>query len=326
MDFRNALKELRRVLKNEGKIMALEPNGSNPVLRASRAINRNFLHIDSTSSETLHSTENYVREFAGSGFNDITIRYFSFDSMTKMRWKNTALRLLAMCKFGAQKLSRMLPEKFGSEYVMQHFGNKKFRFIYGDILDFELLKKSMEGSEFVFHLAANADIRKGLEDTKRDLMHNTFGTYNVIEAMRLNGIKKIAFASSAAVYGEPDKHPTPEDCPLISTSFYGASKSAGENLIESFCDAFGFQTWIYRFVSVVGERYTHGCVYDFIKKLNSNPKELEILGDGTQRKSYVYIADCVDAMFHVIKHADKKVNIYNIGTDYFLNVKEIAED
>src|SRR3989338_2817481 len=211
------------------------------------------------------------------------------------------------------------------EFVKQHFGNKKFRFIYGDILDFELLKKSMEGSEFVFHLAANADIRKGLEDTKRDLMHNTFGTYNVIEAMRLNGIKKIAFASSSAVYGEPDKHPTPEDCPLISTSFYGASKSAGENLIESFCDAFGFQTWIYRFVSVVGERYTHGCVYDFIKKLNSNPKELEILGDGTQRKSYVYIADCVDAMFHVIEHADKKVNIYNIGTDYFLNVNKIAD-
>ena len=210
------------------------------------------------------------------------------------------------------------------EFIRQHLRKANFKFIYGDILDFELLKKSMEGSGFIFHLAANADIKKGLEDTKRDLMQNTVGTYNVIEAMKLNGIKKIAFTSSAAVYGEPDKYPTPEDYPLIATSFYGASKSAGESLIESFCDAFGFQTWIFRFVSVAGERYTHGCIYDFIKKLNSNPEELEILGDGTQRKSYVYVNDCLDAMFYVIEHAHKKVNIYNIGTDYFLAVKEIA--
>jgi UDP-glucose 4-epimerase len=211
------------------------------------------------------------------------------------------------------------------EYLKLHADNNKFEFVKMDILDMDGLKSQFAGFDIVFHFAANADIRRGLQDTWRDIEQNTIATYNILEAMRVNEIKKIAFASSAAVYGEPEVFPTPEDVPLIQTSFYGASKAAGEALIQAFCEGFGFQSWIFRFVSVVGERHPHGVTFDFYHKLKSNPARLEIIGDGTQRKSYMYIGDCIDGIMLAVLNAAEKVNIFNLGWEEYINVNTVAD-
>lgn len=202
--------------------------------------------------------------------------------------------------------------------------NPKFRLEKGDILDLESLKSKIKGHDFVFHLCANADVRGGVRNTRIDLEQNTIGTWNVLEAMRVNGVKGIAFSSTSAIYGEPKQFPTPENYCPVQTSLYGASKLAGEALVEAFCEGFGMNSWIFRFVSLIGERYTHGVIFDFMKKLAKNPKELEILGDGEQKKSYLYISDCVDAMLTAIEKADGKVNIFNLGNVEYMNVKDVA--
>ena len=199
----------------------------------------------------------------------------------------------------------------------------KFSFVKGDILNQEKLNASMAGCEFVIHLAANADVRFGVENTARDLQQNTIATYNVLEAMRINGIKKIAFSSTGSIYGEAEVIPTPEDAPFpVQTSLYGASKLAGEGLIAAFCEGFGMQAWIFRFVSILGERYTHGHVFDFYKKLKDDPEKLQILGNGKQKKSYLYIQDCIDAIFFAIENAQESVNIYNLGTKEYCMVDD----
>lgn len=198
---------------------------------------------------------------------------------------------------------------------------KTFRLVQGDILDFGFLTKSMSGCNFVFHLAANADVRFGTSHPDRDLKQNTLATFNVLEAMRANGIDKIVFSSTGSVYGEPTVIPTPEDALFpIQTSFYGASKLACEGLIEAYCEGFGFQSWIFRFVSILGERYTHGHVFDFYKKLLETPDRLDVLGNGKQRKSYLYVQDCIDAMLIAIEKSGEKVNIFNLGTDEYCEV------
>ena len=201
--------------------------------------------------------------------------------------------------------------------------NKNFKIIDGDILDFEKLKSSMVGCDFVFHLAANADVRFGTEHVDKDLKQNTIGTFNVLEAMRSNNIKKIAFSSTGSVYGEAKVIPTPEDAPFpIQTSFYGASKLAGESLLSAFAEGFNFQVWIFRFVSILGERYSHGHVYDFYKQLLKDPTKLAVLGNGKQRKSYLYVGDCIDAIMVAIEKANDKVNIFNLGTDEYCEVND----
>jgi UDP-glucose 4-epimerase len=198
---------------------------------------------------------------------------------------------------------------------------KTFRFIRGDILDLEFLTRSMSGCDFIFHLAANADVRFGTDHPDKDLKQNTIATFNVLEAMRSNGIKKIVFSSTGSVYGEAAVIPTPEDAPFpIQTSFYGASKMACEGLIQAYCEGFGFQSWIFRFVSILGERYTHGHVFDFYKKLLNTPDRLDVLGNGKQRKSYLYVQDCIDAILFAIEKSDEKVNIFNLGTDEYCEV------
>ena len=145
-----------------------------------------------------------------------------------------------------------------------------FNFLEGDLLDVGRLKTAMEGCDFVFHFAANADVRFGLQHPGKDLEQNTQGTFNILEAMRANGVSKIAFSSTGSVYGEANVFPTPEDAPFpVQTSLYGASKLAGESLIQAYCEGFGFQSWIFRFVSILGERYTHGHVFDFFKQFNA---------------------------------------------------------
>ena len=198
-----------------------------------------------------------------------------------------------------------------------------FTLITGDILDTKKLTESIQQDDFVFHFAANADVRYGTLHPRKDLDYNTIATFNVLEAMRATGAKNIAFSSTGSIYGEPDVFPTPEDCPFpVQTSFYGASKLAGESLIQSYCEGFGYTGYIFRFVSILGERYTHGHVFDFYKKLLQNPETLEVLGNGKQRKSYLYIQDCIDAMLTIIEKSPGRVNIFNLGTDEYCCVDD----
>ncbi|MHB8778408.1 MAG: NAD-dependent epimerase/dehydratase family protein [Anaerolineales bacterium] len=209
------------------------------------------------------------------------------------------------------------------EFISSAQQNKNFTIVRGDVLDLPSLTEAMRGVDFVFHLAANADVRFGTEHPRKDLEQNTIATYNVLEAMRANSVKRIAFSSTGSVYGEAKVIPTPEDAPFpVQTSLYGASKLAGEGLIAAYCEGFGFTGYIFRFVSILGERYTHGHVFDFYKKLLENPKELPVLGNGRQRKSYLYIQDCIDAMLCVVEKAQEKVNIYNLGTDEYCEVND----
>ena len=198
-----------------------------------------------------------------------------------------------------------------------------FRLVEGDLLDEGSLSEAISGHEFVFHLAANADVRFGTEHPRRDLEQNTIVTNNVLEAMRKNGISKIAFASTGSVYGDATVIPTPENAPFpIQTSLYAASKMAGEGLIAAYCGGFGFQSWIFRFVSILGERYTHGHVFDFYRKLKQSPSRLKVLGNGKQRKSYLYIQDCIDAMLFALEKSNESVNVLNLGVDGYCEVND----
>jgi len=208
-------------------------------------------------------------------------------------------------------------------FIASAFQNPNFQLIRADVLDLPALTEAMRGADFVFHLAANADVRFGTDHPRKDLEQNTIATYNVLEAMRVNNIKHIAFSSTGSVYGEAKIIPTPEDAPFpVQTSLYGASKLAGEGLIAAYCEGFGFTGYIFRFVSILGERYTHGHVFDFYKNLSENPNELPVLGNGRQRKSYLYIQDCIDAMLCVIEKTHDKVNIYNLGADEYCEVND----
>lgn len=203
-----------------------------------------------------------------------------------------------------------------------------FKLIEGDNLDLPTLTKAMAGCDSVFHLAANADVRFGLNHPSKDLQQNTTATFNVLEAMRANDIKRIAFSSTGSVYGEAAVIPTPEDAPFpIQTSLYAASKVSGEGMISSYCEGFKFEGYIFRFVSILGERYTHGHIFDFYKQLLDHPNHLKVLGDGLQRKSYLYVQDCISAMLHVIgqgtaKSAKHGVEIYNLGTAEYVQVND----
>lgn len=209
------------------------------------------------------------------------------------------------------------------EFLQGALKSRRFEFVKGDILDESLLSDVVSGSDMVFHLAANADVRLGTHHPHRDLEQNTIATFRVLEAMRRGGVKRIAFSSTGSVYGEAEKIPTPEDAPFpMQTSLYGASKLAGEGLISAYCEGFGFQSFIFRFVSILGERYTHGHVFDFYKQLRQDPGRLRVLGNGKQRKSYLYVQDCIDAMLLAMERSTAKVNIFNLGVDDYCQVDD----
>ena len=206
--------------------------------------------------------------------------------------------------------------------------NSHFRFIQGDILDSHDLTTAMSGCDFVFHFAANADIRDNLKHPEFVFEQNARGTLNVLEAMRANGIKSIAFSSTGSVYGEPDVFPTPETAPYpVQTSMYAASKDFGEGMIESYCNGYGFTGYIFRFVSLLGERYPHGHVFDFVKSLLRDPEHLRILGNGHQKKSYLYIQDCIDAIMLCVNTFgnDETTHIFNLGADEYCEVRDSAK-
>ena len=210
-----------------------------------------------------------------------------------------------------------------TEFLARALENSRFHLYRGDILDLEVLSAAMTGADFVYHLASNADVRFGTHHPRKDLEQNTIGTWNVLEAMRTNNVRRIAFSSTGSVYGEPEVFPTPEECPFpVQTSLYGASKLAAEGLIEAYSEGFDMQAWIFRCVSLLGPRYSHGHIIDFYRQLREHPDVLNVLGDGHQRKSYLYVGDCIEAILTATRQASAEVNIFNIGTDQACEVKD----
>jgi UDP-glucose 4-epimerase len=211
------------------------------------------------------------------------------------------------------------------EFLAGLMNRPGFSLVEGDVLDPGVIGRAVEGCDWVFHLQANADVRGGLEHPTLDLELNTVATSRVLEAARCAGVRRVLFASTGSVYGEPRQFPTPEDAAFpMQTSYYGASKLAGEGLVEAYCEGFGFSGVICRFVSILGERYTHGHVSDFFRSLRRDPSTLSVLGDGTQTKSYLYVQDCISAMLRATEHhADEPgAHIYNLGTDETITVDQ----
>jgi UDP-glucose 4-epimerase len=201
--------------------------------------------------------------------------------------------------------------------------SRSFELCEIDLLDAGTLDPLFEGFDVVFHLAANADVRFGPEHPGKDLEQNTIVTANVLEAMRKARVPRIAFSSTGSVYGEPTVFPTPEDAPFpIQTSLYGASKLAAEGLIAAYCEAFGIKGYCFRFVSILGDRYTHGHVFDFYGQLLQHPDRLRVLGDGTQRKSYLEVQDCIDGILLAMEKSDASFQIFNLGTDEYCAVND----
>ncbi len=199
----------------------------------------------------------------------------------------------------------------------------RVKVVRGDVLDARAVADAVRGCDVVCHVAANADVRFGTLHPRKDVEQNTLATFNVLEAMRSHDIRRMIFSSTGSIYGEPEVFPTPEDAPFpVQTSIYGASKLACEGMISAYCEGYGMQAFIFRFVSILGERYTHGHVFDFVKSLRANPHHLRVLGDGHQKKSYLYVRDCVDAMLTAFGKAHGRVNIFNVGADDYCEVTD----
>ena len=217
---------------------------------------------------------------------------------------------------GYDNLSTGMPE-----FIAAARCYRSFTFVKGDLLDTDALTKAMRGASRVAHFAANADVRFGLDHPRKDLEQNTIATFNVLEAMRANNIKEIIFSSSGSIYGEANIVPTPEDAPFpVQTSLYGASKLAGEGMIAAYAEGYGIRARIFRFVSILGERYSHGHVFDFMRQLAKHPERLHVLGDGKQRKSYLHVQDCIDGILLGCRATDERIQIFNLGTDEICQV------
>ena len=212
------------------------------------------------------------------------------------------------------------------ENIQRYLSRENFHFVEADLQDFDTLNRAIANHDIVFHLAGNPDIRVGITNTSLDLQEGTLATYSVLEAMRLNHISKIVFASSSTVYGEAGSMAIAEDYgPLLPISLYGAAKLASEGFISAFCHMFDMQAWIFRFANVIGGRSGHGVIFDFINKLKRNPRELEILGEGTQQKPYIYVDDCIKGILFGLEHSSEQVNTLNLGTNSSTNVTAIAD-
>jgi UDP-glucose 4-epimerase len=212
------------------------------------------------------------------------------------------------------------------EWLNHISSNPQFKFIQADLLDLGALERAARGHDVVFHLAANTDIPRGNKDPRIDFENCVVGTFNILEAMRVNGLQQLIFASSSTVTGEPPIRPTPEDVgPLLPISHYGAGKMAGEGMISAFSHLHGIRAWMFRFGNVVGARMGHGIIYDFIHKLEVNPVELEILGDGKQEKNYFLVEDCISGILFAFERArEKACDVFNLGTETTVTAEEIG--
>lgn len=217
------------------------------------------------------------------------------------------------------------------ENIKKYSGEENFKFIKADLLDFDTLKKSIEDQEVIWHLGANTDIPGGNKTTDIDLRNCTIATKNILEAMKQTGLNKILFTSSACVYGDTGKATLSESFgPLLPISLYGAGKLAGEGLMSAYSHLFKIKTWIFRFANVVGGGMNHGVIFDFIRKLRKNPRELEILGDGKQEKPFFLVESCIEGMFYAFENAkfeasDKQYDVFNLGCGNFTSVDRLAE-
>jgi UDP-glucose 4-epimerase len=215
------------------------------------------------------------------------------------------------------------------EHLREFASNRNLYVIEADILDSKKLFRHMRGVDVVYHFAANSTVKfKEGDPTEPILIDNVIGTHNVLEAMRRKNVKEVIFASTSAVYGDTPQIPSTEQAPLMPISMYGATKAAGEHLIQTYCDLFKMKCWIFRFANVVGGKSRKSgttVLPDFINKLKKNPKELEILGNGLQKKSYMTVDDCIDAMLFCYEKAKEKINIFNLGTGDTITVNEIAD-
>jgi len=214
------------------------------------------------------------------------------------------------------------------ENVRHWLGSPNFTFIRGDLLSLmDLGKLEIERYSLIFHFAANPEVKIGLTEPDIHFQQNIVATYNLLELIRRAGARPIlVFASTSTVYGEASRIPTPEDyAPLKPISTYGASKLACEALITAYAYTYGFKAVIYRLANIVGARSRHGVIYDFIRKLERNPEELEILGDGAQTKSYLHVKDCVDAILLGLENLTEQVEIFNVGSEDQVDVKTIAQ-
>jgi UDP-glucose 4-epimerase len=209
------------------------------------------------------------------------------------------------------------------EFLEDALVNPGFKLLKHDLYLGASLVDEFNGADAIFHLAANADVRFGADNPRRDLEQNTIVTHKVLEAARQAGVNKFIFSSTGSVYGEAEVVPTPEDAPFpIQTSLYGASKLACEGLIAAYAESFGMQTWIFRFVSILGPRYTHGHVYDFYQQLIQHPDKLTVLGNGHQKKSYLHVSDCIEAIHTSLGKSSNGVNIFNLGVDGYSEVRD----
>lgn len=212
------------------------------------------------------------------------------------------------------------------DFISQHLGKAGFKLIEADLLDLDTLKEAIGGHDIVFHLAANPDVRAGIKATDLDLKMGIIASYNVLEAMRLNQIKRLVFTSSSTVYGDAGiKAVTEEHGRLLPISLYGASKLGSEGLISAFSHLFDIQGWVFRLANIIGSRLTHGVIFDFINKLKQNPARLEILGDGTQQKPYLHVADCIDGMLFAVENSGERLNLFNLGPASSTSVVTIAD-
>lgn len=212
------------------------------------------------------------------------------------------------------------------DFIKNHLNNDKFKLIKGDLLNRAEINRSMYDHDIVFHFAANPDARLGISQTDLDLKLETIATYNVLESMRKNNIKKIVFSSSGTIYGDTPIIPISEDYgPVLPISLYGAGKVASECLISAFCGTFDMQAWIFRFANIIGDRATHGVIYDFVNKLLNDPHRLEIFGDGTQEKPYLHVDDCINGILYVLNNSNEKINLFNLGCDTSTSVNKIAQ-
>ncbi|MFC1938104.1 NAD-dependent epimerase/dehydratase family protein [Chloroflexota bacterium] len=211
------------------------------------------------------------------------------------------------------------------EFISHNLGQHNFKFIQADLHDFSTLKQAIAGHDMVFHLAANPEVRAGIKATDLDLKTGIIASYNVLEAMRLNRIKDVVFTSSSTVYGDAGITPfTEEYGPLLPISLYGASKLGSEGLISAFCHLFNMQGWIFRLANVIGPRLTHSVIFDFINKLKQNPRQLEILGDGSQQKPYLHVDDCISGMLFGVVHSKQAINVFNLSPSTSTSVVTIA--
>ena len=213
--------------------------------------------------------------------------------------------------------------------IKEHLRSGKINFVKADVKSIEFLYKEEGDIDIIFHYAANPEVKVSTVSPEIHFNENVYATFKVLELCRRYDIPYLVFASTSTVYGDAKILPTPEDYhPLEPISVYGASKLACENLIISYSKLYGIKSLILRYANIIGPRSNHGVIIDFINKLRKNPSELEILGDGSQKKSYLHVYDAVDAtlhLFNVFKKSNKDYDIYNVGNEDWITVKEIAD-